>query len=103
MASLEARTLPQAADDCRRCRYARWALRSAVYVAVGMAVALTVSWVVARVPLVGWVLAAFSTLLLVRTLLRLFFRPSPAKALMHLGVSLALGLLISGLLGLLLR
>ncbi|MDA0269933.1 MAG: hypothetical protein O2798_03590 [Chloroflexi bacterium] len=102
MASLGARPLPSTTDECRKCRYARALLRAAIFIPVGMVFALAVSWLVERVPVLGIVLAALSMLLLARTLLMLFFRPSPAKALMHIALSIGLGLLIAGLLGLVL-
>lgn len=90
-----------AAGDCRMCQIGRMVLRSVAFMAVGVALALLLSWVASRVPVLGVVLGVISALLLARTLFMLFVRPKPLVALAHLGASFALGIAVAFLVGLL--
>lgn len=80
----------------------RGALRAGAYIAVGIALALVVSWLVGMFPPLGWALVVVSTLLLARAVLGLFVHPSPRQVLTHLIVSLGMGLIVAVSLGVLL-
>jgi hypothetical protein len=86
---------------CRACRIARAAVRGAVFVASGIAVSLIVAWAVSIAPWLGVLLGLLSTALFARTLLVVFFRPSPITALTHMAASVGLGIAVAALVGLL--
>ncbi len=98
--ALTAAAIPGA--PCRSCRLGRAATRAVAFTAGGIAVALIVSWAVSVAPWLGVLLGLVSTVLFARALLMVFFRPSPIVALTHMGASIALGIVVAGLVGMLL-
>ncbi len=51
-----------AVGDCRMCQIGRMVLRSAAFMAVGVAIALLLPWIASKVPALGVVLGILSTL-----------------------------------------
>lgn len=84
-------------EECRRCRATRAVARIALFIVGGIVFSLVISWIVARVPVIGALLSIVGIVFMARTLLRLFTTTTPVRAATQLGISLGTSSLISAI------